>query len=133
MRSKCETQYSCLNHQLGNVETYISDLVVLHNNFPRDSVAGLFFAMSCGEERGPNFYLYTSTVLLGHVSQKDKTGWRFDDVSKSSVTILGGSLQPNRTYQFMVQMTDRQNSSLPINGYLIVQIQEISCPIIVIS
>ncbi len=44
--------------------------------------------------------------------------------SKSSLRILAGSLQSNRTYQFMVQMTSRQNSSTQSTGYLLVQVDD---------
>ncbi|CAF0777082.1 unnamed protein product [Adineta steineri] len=43
---------------------------------------------------------------------------------KSSLTILGGSLQSNRTYQFMVYMENRQNSSLQATGYVLVTVTD---------
>jgi hypothetical protein len=52
---------------------------------------------------------------------------------ESSLTILSGSLSPNQTYQFMVIMTNRQNSSLQATGYLLVQVQDSDTQIIVIG
>jgi hypothetical protein len=52
---------------------------------------------------------------------------------ESSLTILSGSLSPNQTYQFMVIMTNRQNSSLQATGYLLVQVQDSNTQIIVIG
>ncbi|CAF1271865.1 unnamed protein product, partial [Adineta ricciae] len=49
----------------------------------------------------------------------NRTGWRFDNAMNSSFTILSGSLQSNRTYQFMVQMENLQNSTQLIIGYLL--------------
>ncbi|CAF3751894.1 unnamed protein product, partial [Rotaria sp. Silwood1] len=43
---------------------------------------------------------------------------------KSSITILAGSLQANRTYQFLVYMENRRNSSIQATGYLLVKIEE---------
>ncbi|CAF1071686.1 unnamed protein product [Adineta steineri] len=40
----------------------------------------------------------------------------------SSIIISSNSLSPNRTYQFMVIMTNRRNSSMQATGYLLVQI-----------
>ncbi|CAF1019455.1 unnamed protein product [Adineta ricciae] len=51
----------------------------------------------------------------------NRTGWRFDNAMNSSFTILSGSLQSNRTYQFMVQMGNRKNSSRQATGYLLVK------------
>ena len=55
----------------------------------------------------------------------NQTAWKYTGVSlssKSSLTILAGSLQPNRTYQWMVYMENRQNSSLQATGYVLVQV-----------
>ena len=40
---------------------------------------------------------------------------------RSSITIVNGSLLPNRTYQFMVYMENRYNSSVQTTGYLLVR------------
>ena len=63
----------------------------------------------------------------------NRTGWRFDNAMNSSFTILSGSLQSNRTYQFMVQMLHRRNSSLQSFGYLIVQVENLQSPVIIIK
>ncbi|CAF4283183.1 unnamed protein product, partial [Adineta steineri] len=55
----------------------------------------------------------------------NKTELKFDGVgllSKSSVTILAGSLKSNRTYQFMVQMENLRNSSIQATGYVLVTV-----------
>jgi hypothetical protein len=44
--------------------------------------------------------------------------------SKSSLTILSGSLPSNQTYQFMVLMQNRYNPSLQATGYLLVQVDD---------
>jgi len=54
----------------------------------------------------------------------NRTGWKFGNSIESSLTILAGSLQSNRTYQFMVQMENRQNSSLQATGYALVQVED---------
>ncbi|CAF0948798.1 unnamed protein product [Adineta steineri] len=41
----------------------------------------------------------------------------------SSLTILGGSLQSNQIYQFMVYMENRKNSSIQATGYVLVTIE----------
>ncbi|UJR18997.1 hypothetical protein I4U23_022127 [Adineta vaga] len=54
----------------------------------------------------------------------NRAGWRFDNSFHSSFTILSGSLQYNRTYQFMVKMENRQNSSLQATGYVLVKVED---------
>jgi hypothetical protein len=43
---------------------------------------------------------------------------------KSSVIIRSGSFQSNRTYQFMVFMQNKQNSTLTATGYVLVRIED---------
>jgi hypothetical protein len=52
---------------------------------------------------------------------------------KSSLTILAGSLQSNQTYQFMVYMENRQNSSIQATGYVLVQVVDNIRPMIAIG
>lgn len=40
----------------------------------------------------------------------------------SSLTILGGSLQSNQTYQFMAYMENRKNASIQATGYVLVTV-----------
>ena len=40
------------------------------------------------------------------------------------MTILSGSLQSNRTYQFMVEMENRRNSSQQATGYVLVKVED---------
>ncbi len=54
----------------------------------------------------------------------NRTGWKFGNSIESSLTILAGSLQSNRTYQFMVQIENRWNSSLQATGYALVQVED---------
>ncbi|CAF4450329.1 unnamed protein product, partial [Adineta steineri] len=54
----------------------------------------------------------------------NRTGWKFSNSIKSSLSILSNSLQPNRTYQFMVYMENRRNSSLQATGYVLVNVEE---------
>jgi hypothetical protein len=52
---------------------------------------------------------------------------------KSSLTILPNSLKSNETYQFMVFLTSRQNSTLQVTGYLLVQVEDTQTQLIVIA
>jgi hypothetical protein len=51
----------------------------------------------------------------------------------SSLTIFSGSLQSNRTYQFMITMTSDENPSVTATGYLLVKIQDATPKLIVIG
>ncbi|UJR25703.1 hypothetical protein I4U23_007054 [Adineta vaga] len=63
----------------------------------------------------------------------NRTGWQLDNSTNSSLTILPGSLQSNRTYQFMVHMENRQNSSTQAAGYVLVKVEDSSPQLILIS
>ncbi|CAF3980867.1 unnamed protein product, partial [Adineta steineri] len=52
---------------------------------------------------------------------------------KSSIKILPAALPSNRTYQFMVYMVNRRNSSRTATGYLLVQVEIIKSPMIYIA
>jgi hypothetical protein len=52
---------------------------------------------------------------------------------QSSLTILANSLKSNQTYQFMVYMENRQNSSIQATGYLLVQVDETQPQLIVMA
>ena len=52
---------------------------------------------------------------------------------KSSLTIRGGSLRPNQTYQLMVQIENRQNPFIEARGYLLVDVKLHDVPIITIG
>ncbi|CAF0849209.1 unnamed protein product [Adineta steineri] len=54
------------------------------------------------------------------------TGLIFGNLASSpnsSLTVLGGSLQLNQIYQFMVYMENRKNSSIQATGYVLVTIE----------
>ncbi|CAF0915635.1 unnamed protein product, partial [Adineta steineri] len=54
------------------------------------------------------------------------TGLIFGNLTSSpnsSLTVLGGSLQLNQMYQFMVYMENRKNSSIQATGYVLVTIE----------
>ncbi|CAF1680110.1 unnamed protein product, partial [Adineta ricciae] len=51
----------------------------------------------------------------------------------SSLTILSGSLQQNQTYQFMVILENKINSSIQVKGYLLVRIVDFTPPLIVLG
>ncbi len=63
----------------------------------------------------------------------NQTSWKFDDGSKSSITILSGSLQSDRIYQFMVYMENLRNSSLQATGYVLVKVEDSRPQLIVIG
>lgn len=54
----------------------------------------------------------------------NRAGWQFENSIHSSLTILSGALLSNRTYQFMVQMENRLNSSLQATGYVLVNVED---------
>ena len=65
-----------------------------------------------------------------------QTAVQYDGIglgSKSSVIIRVGSLQPNRTYQFMTQMQNLRNPASQATGYVLVQVVDASLPIIAVG
>ena len=63
----------------------------------------------------------------------NRTGWQFTDSIRSSLTILAGSLQSNRTCQFMVYMTNRRNPSRQATGYVLVKVEDTRPRMIIIG
>jgi hypothetical protein len=63
----------------------------------------------------------------------NRTGWQFNNPLRSSLTILAGSLQSNRTYQFMVSIANRQNSSTKTTGYVLVKVEDTNSQMIIIG
>ncbi|CAF1640812.1 unnamed protein product, partial [Adineta ricciae] len=64
------------------------------------------------------------------------SGLRFEnstDSPNSSLTILAGSLQQNQTYQFLVILENKINSSIQMTGYLLVQIVTTTPPFIALG
>ena len=62
--------------------------------------------------------------------------WHFNGVPsslKSSLILLAGSLRSNRTYQMMVYMVNKRNSSLQGTGYLLVHVEQTFPQLIVIG
>ena len=59
-----------------------------------------------------------------NICKDNLTAWKYTDSIKSSLTILSRSLQSNRTYQFMVYMENRRNSSLQATGYVLVKVED---------
>ncbi|CAF1640035.1 unnamed protein product, partial [Adineta ricciae] len=59
--------------------------------------------------------------------------WKYLTPDRSSMKISTSSLNLNQTYQLMVQMIHRKNSSVHSFGYLIVRIDHIPLPMIIIS
>ena len=69
-------------------------------------------------------------------SSNNGTALRYVGVSpttRSSLLISAGSLQSNRTYQFMVQMRNRFNNLSQATGYVLVRVQDAAVPMIVIG
>jgi hypothetical protein len=46
------------------------------------------------------------------------------NASQSSITILAGALKYDHTYQFVVFMENRRNSTLQATGYVLVKIDD---------
>ncbi|UJR17607.1 hypothetical protein I4U23_004503, partial [Adineta vaga] len=67
-----------------------------------------------------------------HCFINNRTSIRYSS-SKSSVTILAGSLAANQSYQFVVYMVHRQNPSFQAIGYVIVQIEDTKPKLIAIA
>ncbi|UJR19382.1 hypothetical protein I4U23_022512 [Adineta vaga] len=66
----------------------------------------------------------------------NQTKYEFDErrfPKESSIRILRESLELNKTYQFMVQMNNRRNSSIYAIGYVLVQIKDLQRPMIIIG
>ena len=53
--------------------------------------------------------------------------------NESSLTIFANVLKKNVEYQFVVQMSNRRNISLQATGYVIVQVQDSTRPMIAIG
>ncbi len=66
-------------------------------------------------------------------SKDNRTAWEYGNSIKSSITLLANSLESNRTYQFMVYMENRQNSSIQATGYLLVEVVDIRPQMIAIG
>ncbi len=66
----------------------------------------------------------------------NKQGWIYNDErfpKESSMTILSGSLRLGQTYQFMVHMQNRRNSSVVATGYVLVKTEDSDRPMIIIG
>jgi hypothetical protein len=66
----------------------------------------------------------------------NKQAWKYNDEKfpkESSITILAGSLQLDRTYQFMVHMQNRRNSSVIATGSVLVKTEDSDRPMIVVG
>jgi len=59
--------------------------------------------------------------------------FQFNGTENSSLLIHPGALQIDMKYQFLVQMSNRQNTSLVVNGYVIVEIKSGQRPMIVLG
>ena len=58
--------------------------------------------------------------------------WRYENIINSSMRIFAESLSVNNTYQFLVEMINRYDSTRRSIGYLLVQIESIQSPTIII-
>ncbi|UJR16862.1 hypothetical protein I4U23_003760 [Adineta vaga] len=71
--------------------------------------------------------------LLNPSCLSNRTGWKFDNSINSSFRIFSGSLQPNRMYQFMVSMTNRQNPLKQVTGSALVKVEYTHSPMVAIG
>ncbi len=79
---------------------------------------------------------YYSSSLHKFFFSDPKAKWEYNGVKlspESSITILAGSLQLNKKYQFLVQMGNRRNVTLQATGYVLVQIEDSNRPMIAIG
>jgi hypothetical protein len=66
-------------------------------------------------------------IIILFLIKDNETSLNYDGVvlsPKSSVTIFAGSLKSNETYQFMVYIENRQNSSIQTRGYVLVKVED---------
>lgn len=63
--------------------------------------------------------------ILNRSFLNDLVSWEYGNLSNSSVTIFARSLKANETYEFMVELIDRYNSSFKSVGYLTVDVRRI--------
>jgi hypothetical protein len=63
------------------------------------------------------------------------TEWKYlsNNSIQSSIEIFGGSLLINTTYQFMVTVINRLDPTIQASGYLIVQVENTSQPLIALA
>ena len=73
--------------------------------------------------------VFTSLPLTGTRLQYTGEGGS----NKSSLTILGHSLKSNQTYQFVVNVINRQNPSLQGQGFVLVEMRDTQPQLIVIG
>lgn len=85
---------------------------------------------SCLSNQSSKYILF---CILSNIDVKDFMYGNSSTSPKSSLTIHGGSLQPNQIYQFMVYMENRQNSSDQATGYVLVTIESIPSDLIAIG
>jgi hypothetical protein len=95
----------------------------IHHAYQIDQVSFFLFSF--------HHFSFIYFVFKGNV-----TAWQYGGSTispKSSLTILSGSLPSNQTYQFMVIMTNRQNSTFHATGYLLVNVQDSNPQMIVLG
>ena len=63
----------------------------------------------------------------------NRTALKYSNSTRLSLTILGKSLRSNRTYQFLIQITNRQDSSRQVTGSALVTVRDIGSPMIAIG
>ena len=66
---------------------------------------------------------YQNSPVYSILDNKTAIKYHPSNALKSSVTILADSLTPNKTYQFVVYMVNRRNSSFQAAGYVLVKIE----------
>lgn len=62
----------------------------------------------------------------------NRTGWKLDNATNSSLTIFAGALQSNHTYSFIVHMESRHNAFRQATGFTLVTVRDTSPPMIFI-
>ncbi len=71
-------------------------------------------------------YKSRQSICIIIFSVDNLPSWRYNPVnaSQSSITILAGALKYDHTYQFVVFMVNRRNSTLQATGYVLVKIDD---------
>ncbi|CAF4055669.1 unnamed protein product, partial [Adineta steineri] len=92
-------------------------------NFPNFQGILLTIENSKTDPYNPSCLSNQSGLIFGNITASPN----------SSLTVLGGSLQSNQIYQFMVYMENRKNSSIQATGYVLVTVEDTQPQLIVIG
>jgi hypothetical protein len=82
-----------------------------------------------------HFFIYVVDSSVVFIIEDNQQGWIYGNASlspKSSLLIRAGSLKSNRTYEFLVYMKNRLDSSIDVTSYVLIRITETQLPQVII-